>query len=83
MIYVKGGGITLRNCQLSCGFVMKSSQYTIPMLLLSPNTNNMVSGCKFYGSETINSTGIVAKSCACTVRDSYIEGFLKIGVVMW
>ena len=68
---------------MSFGFVLKSTQATIPAILLAQNTNNLISDCKLYGSKAIRTTGIVVKNASLVLKDSRIEGFNKMGVTMW
>jgi hypothetical protein len=83
MVYVKSGGVIMRNCMMSLGFVMKCNQVSIPMVLLNTGTSSMISDCKLNGNGSIPTCGIVVKKSTCIIKDTAIEGFISGGIMVW
>lgn len=83
IIYVKSGGIILRNCLLSLSFVMKCNQDVIPLILINEGTSNMIANCQLKGNNNFPTMGIVVKKANCIIKETEVSDFSKGGILMW
>jgi F-box protein 11 len=82
VIYVKSGGVSLKNCLLSLSFMLRTTQEITPVIMMDEGTNNLITNCEMKGNPIFQTTGIVIKNSNCVIKGCSIEGFLQGGIIM-
>jgi len=73
LLYLKNGKLFLDDMTFHLGYISQLCPTIVPAVVLTQNTETIMSKCEIIGNKKYATTGLIAKYCDLIIRESKIH----------